>query len=109
MLLRLVILGDFLRIYNRLQLGSKYNIVASHLMLLDRTFHGSPILGIESQKMEELQEKSRNLVKLFQRLKSSQLPQRNPAAYEITKQIVTLAHNLNQSPDFIAAELVFGN
>jgi hypothetical protein len=103
MLLRLVTIGDFPRIFKRLQLGSKHDIVASHIMLLYRNFHGDPISGVESRKMEELQEKSKTLVELFQRLKSSPSPQSNSAAYEITEQIITLAHKLNQSPDFTTA------
>jgi hypothetical protein len=46
---------------------------------------------------------SKSLLDLFQRLKKLPSPQRNPAAYEITEQIVMLAHNLNQSPSFTIA------
>jgi hypothetical protein len=103
MLLRLIVSGDFPRIFKRLQLGSKYDIVASHIMLLYQTLHSGPTLDIGKQEVETLQEISKSLLDLFQRRKSSPSPQRNPAAYEITEQIVTLAHNLNQSPGFTAA------
>ena len=103
MLLRLIVSADFPRISKRLQLGSKYDIVASHILLVYETLHGGLNLGIGQQEVETLQEMSKSLLDLFQRLKSSPSPQKNPAAYEITEQIVTLAHNLNQSPGFTAA------
>jgi hypothetical protein len=53
--------------------------------------------------MGDLQEMSKTLLDLFQRLKSSPLPQRNPATHKITEQIVTLAHSMNQSPHFSVA------
>ena len=85
------------------ELGTRYDIVASHITLLYRVLHDSFILGVESQKTEALQAKSKALLELFQQLKSSPLPRRNPAASELTEQIVTLAHNLIQSPDFTVA------
>ncbi|PVH69035.1 hypothetical protein DL98DRAFT_627007 [Cadophora sp. DSE1049] len=102
MLLRLIVSADFPRIFKRLRLGPKYNIVASHIMLLYQTLHNGPNLDIGKQEVESLQEISKSLLGLFQRLKSSPSPQRNPAAYEITEQIVKLAYNLNQSPGFTA-------
>lgn len=84
-------------------MGTRYDIVASHITLLHRVLHNSFVLGVESQKTEALQAKSKALLELFQQLKSLPLPQRNPATYELTEQIVTLAHNLNQSPDFTVA------
>ncbi|KAF8853841.1 hypothetical protein BDZ45DRAFT_677402 [Acephala macrosclerotiorum] len=101
MLLRLIVSGDFPRIFKRLRLGTKYDIMASHIMLLHRI--NSPNLGIENRQMEALQEMSKPLLDLFQRLKKLPSPQRNPDAYEITEQIIMLAHNLTQSPSFTIA------
>jgi hypothetical protein len=55
-------------------------------MLLYRTLYNGPNLGIENQQMEALQEMSKTLLDLFQQLKKSPSPQRDPAAYEITEQ-----------------------
>jgi hypothetical protein len=103
MLLRLIVSGDLPRIFKRLQLGTKYNIATSHTMLLYRTLQNCPNLDIENQHTEALREMSKALLDLFQQPKKLPSPQRNPAAYEITEQIVMLAHTLNQSPGFTIA------
>jgi hypothetical protein len=103
MLLRLIVSGDFPRIFKRLQLGTKYDIAASHIMLLYRTLYKCPNLGIENQQMEALREISKTLLDLFQQLKILPSLQRNPVAYEITEQIIMQAHNLNQLPGFTIA------
>jgi hypothetical protein len=103
MLLRLIVSGDFPRIFRRLRLGTKYDIAASHIMLLYQTLYNGPHLGIENQQMESLREMSKTLLDLFQQLQKLSSPQRNPVAYEITEQIVMQAHNLNQSPSFTIA------
>lgn len=61
-------------------------------MLLYQTLQDCPSLDIENQHTEALQETFQALLDLFQQLKGSSLPQTNPAAYEITEQIVMLAY-----------------
>jgi hypothetical protein len=100
MLLRLIVSGDFPRIFKRLKLGTKYDIATSHIMILYRALDNGPSLGIENQQMEEM---SKTLLDLFQQLKRDPLPQKNPVAYEITEQIVMQAHYINQSPGFTTA------
>ncbi|KAE9373733.1 hypothetical protein N431DRAFT_482672 [Stipitochalara longipes BDJ] len=103
MLLRLIVSGDFPRIYKRLKLGTKYDVATSHITLLHRTLCNCSNLNNENQQMEALREMSKTLLDLFQQLKESPLPQKNPVAYEITEQIVMQAHSLNQSPGFTIA------
>ena len=102
MMLQQVVRGDYPRIFKRLQLGKKCTIASSHVKLLHQALHNNSITGIEHSKAVALRENATALLDLYQRLKISPLPQDNPMVYEITEQIVTLAHNLNQSPEFVA-------
>lgn len=65
MLLRLIVSRDFPRIFKRLQLGTKYDITVSYIMLLYRALHNGPTLGIENQQIEALREMSKTLLDLF--------------------------------------------
>ena len=102
-LLRQVVSGDFPRIFERLQLGGRYNIATSRIMRLHQALHDNSIMGIEHLELAKLRETATTLLELFRQLKSSPLPQHSPVAYKITEELIRLNHDLNQSPEFAVA------